>query len=49
MELKEVTMSEDGRDGERPRTGAPLFVISCAIGFLIISCCVAYFIVSFFM
>ena len=49
VKLKEVTMSEDRRDGERLRTAAPLFVISCAVGFLIISCCVAYFIVRFFL
>jgi len=42
-------MSQGGRDGERFRTGAPLFVISCAVGFVIISGCVAYFIVKFFL
>ena len=49
MKLKEAMTSEDGRDGERSRTGAPLFVISCAVGFVIISGCVAYFIVKFFL
>lgn len=42
-------MSDEGRDGQRSRTGAPLFVLSCAAGFLIISGCVAYFIVKFFL
>ena len=39
----------DGGHGEGPRTGAPMFVLSCAVGFLIISGCVAYFIVKFFL
>lgn len=42
-------MSEDGRERERSRTAAPLFVISCAVGFVIISGCVVYFIVRFFL
>ena len=36
-------------DGEKPRTGAPMFVFSCAVGFLIISGCAAYFVVKFFL
>jgi hypothetical protein len=42
-------MSGNGRDGERRKIGAPLFVLSCAIGFLIISGCAAYFILKFFL
>jgi hypothetical protein len=41
-------MSKDQPDIERPRTAAPLFVYSCAAGFLIISGCVAYFVFKFF-
>ena len=42
-------MSHDRRGDERIRTAAPLFVLSCALGFLIISGCVTYFIVKFFL
>ncbi len=42
-------MSSDRRDDEKPRTGAPMFVFSCAVGFLIISGCAAYFVVKFFL
>jgi hypothetical protein len=42
-------MSHDRRGSDRMRTGAPLFVLSCALGFLIISGCVIYFIVKFFL
>lgn len=42
-------MSKDVGDGGKPRTGAPLFVMSCALGFLIISGCVAYFVIKFFL
>jgi hypothetical protein len=47
MASSEVAMS-DNRP-ERPRTAAPLFVYSCAAGFLIISGCVAYFVCKFFL
>ena len=39
----------DGGDGEQPKTGASLFALSCAVGFLIISGCVAYFIARLFL
>ena len=42
-------MSDDRRGDERIRSGAPLFVLSCALGFLIISGCVTYFIIKFFL
>ena len=42
-------MSKNAGDGPKPRTGAPLFVLSCAVGFLIISGCAAYFLVKFFL
>ena len=42
-------MSHDRRDGEKRRSGASMFVFSCAVGFLIISGCVTYFIVKFFL
>jgi len=42
-------MSSSSRDEGRGKSGAPLFVLSCAAGFLIISACVAYFIVKFFL
>jgi hypothetical protein len=45
----EVAMSRNARDDGRSRTGAPWFVVSCAIGFLIISGCVAYFLVRLFV
>ncbi len=35
--------------GDAAPTGAPLFVISCAVGFLIISACAAYFVLKFFL
>jgi hypothetical protein len=42
-------MSKGGRDSERMRAGAPLFVMSCAAGFLIIAGCAAYFVLKFFI
>ena len=42
-------MMDSNRDGGSSKTGAPLFVTSCALGFVIISGCVAYFIVKFFL
>jgi hypothetical protein len=42
-------MSQHDRDSGPTRTGAPLFVASCAVGFLIITGCVVYFIAKFFL
>jgi hypothetical protein len=42
-------MNQNRRDGGKPKSGAPLFVASCAIGFLIISGCAAYFVLKFFL
>jgi hypothetical protein len=42
-------MSRNDGDGRGPQTGAPWFVVSCAVGFLIISGCVAYFLFKFFV
>lgn len=42
-------MSKGGRDSQRTPTGAPLFVVSCAAGFLIIAGCAAYFVLKFFI
>jgi hypothetical protein len=42
-------MNQDVGKGRSGRSGAPWFVISCAVGFLIISGCVVYFVVKFFI
>jgi hypothetical protein len=42
-------MSRNAWDGRGSKTGAPWFVVSCAVGFLIISGCVVYFLVKFFV
>jgi hypothetical protein len=42
-------MTDNNRGGGSSKTGAPLFVTSCALGFAIISVCVAYFLVKFFL
>ncbi len=42
-------MNQPSREGGKPKSAAPLFVASCAVGFLIISGCAAYFVLKFFL